>query len=332
MHGPTLRKMETGESEKLLAALEARRAMHSWATGLALLTSILLTAPQALHGVSASAQETPQVTVKTVRGPGAGKSAPAPKTSPAPAAPARSRVAASRSTYRRSGRTASGTISRRSRTASRPARTERVASETARTERAASAPTRRVRSRRLRTASTRTRRDSTRVAAAPRPGESAESLNLRAYRLQKQGRHREAEPLLREALRKRPDYAYAQYNLGWSLVRQGKAGEAVLYLKQTAKAQPQRREPLDKLAEAYERLGNRKQAEETRARARDLRKPRSGDRAAVPQMKTGDQAAVAPVAWRQSTDTREDAWLREKRELAAVPQPAGAPEPPEGGR
>lgn len=266
------------ETKKWLEALQpGRRAMHAWIGGLALLSAVVLTAPEAPLVVSAAAQETPKVTVRTLRGPGVQSR---PRSTPTRA---RSRVAATRSTYRRSKPAA--------------ASPKRVASKS------------------------RARMRSARAASTPRR-ETAESLNLRAYRLQKQGRHAEAEPLLREALRKRPEFPYAQYNLGWSLVSQGKPGEAILYLKKTSRAQPDRYEPLDKLAEAYERLGKKSDAERARAKAKALRKSRGKERAAG-----GERAkvAVAPVAWRQSTDHREDAWLRERRELAAVPAPA-APE------
>jgi len=147
-------------------------------------------------------------------------------------------------------------------------------------------------------------------------------LNSEAHRLQRQGRHQEAEPLLREALRKRPDYPYAEYNLGWSLVRQGKSRDAVLYLKKSSQAQPRRWEPLDKLADAYQQLGDRKKAEAARSRAQELKgtprrkKDHVGDRASGGEPEV--RSAVAPAAWQQSTDRREEAWFQERRELAPV--------------
>jgi Flp pilus assembly protein TadD len=100
---------------------------------------------------------------------------------------------------------------------------------------------------------------------------NASTLNLRAFRLQKQGRHAEAEPLLRRALQKRPDFPYAQFNLGTSLLAQGKAQEALEPLQRTAAAQPGRWEPQQKLAQAYERLGDTEKAQEAYARSRSLR-------------------------------------------------------------
>jgi predicted Zn-dependent protease len=103
-----------------------------------------------------------------------------------------------------------------------------------------------------------------------RAPETAASLNERAYRLQLRGRHREAEPLLRRALQLDPDYAHAQYNLGWCLVAQGKAREAVDWLLRTARRQPDRWEPYLRLAEAYEQLGQKARAAAAYARARLL--------------------------------------------------------------
>jgi predicted Zn-dependent protease len=124
-------------------------------------------------------------------------------------------------------------------------------------------------------------------APAPRPeqrsGESAMALNNRAYRLQRQGRHAEAEPLLRRALALDPDNAYAQYNLGWSLVAQGKAREALVPLQRTAALQPDRWEPQRRPAQTYEQLGQTKRAAAAYARARALGYGRrSAARAATP--------------------------------------------------
>jgi predicted Zn-dependent protease len=115
-----------------------------------------------------------------------------------------------------------------------------------------------------------------RHSASSEDHESAASLNARAYRLQRRGHHAEAEPLLRRALEKDPNHPYAQYNLGWSLVEQGKAKEAVAPLEKTASRQPNRWEPQQRLAEAYEKLGEQDKAQEAYARARSLRGGRSG--------------------------------------------------------
>jgi hypothetical protein len=159
------------------------------------------------------------------------------------------------------------------------------------------------------------------------------ALNGRAYRLQQQGRHREAEPLLRQALRKKPGYAYAQYNLGWSLVRQGRAREALDPLKRTSARQPRRWEPHARLAEAYERLGDHEKAAYHRSRSRSLRSGRSkraGDRASVapsPPVGPGAQPQVkvmlSDVAAMQSTDRLEAKYLelRQESRLATTAAP-----------
>ena len=161
--------------------------------------------------------------------------------------------------------------------------------------------------------------------------ESPDRLNNRAYRLQRQGRHAEAEPLLRQALKRNPRSAYAQYNMGWSLLSQGKPRQALGHLRRTAKQQPGRWEPHQRLAEAYERVGDREKAAEARARARALRSGRrrrrstTTDRTSLPTRAfptvaaaPAVQSSVAPVAWQQSTDRREEAWLRIKREGVAA--------------
>jgi Flp pilus assembly protein TadD len=107
-------------------------------------------------------------------------------------------------------------------------------------------------------------------AAAPPVGGGAVGLNNRAYRLQLQGRHAEAEPLLRRALALNPGYAYAQYNLGWSLLMQGRASEAVGWLLKTSARQPRRWEPVLRLAQAYEQMGRKEAALPLYARARAL--------------------------------------------------------------
>jgi predicted Zn-dependent protease len=109
------------------------------------------------------------------------------------------------------------------------------------------------------------------VPRSRRTRESASSLNLRAYWLQQRGQHRAAEPLLRRALALRPGYAYALYNLGWSLVEQGRPREALRPLQHTASLQPHRWEPQQRLAEAYAALGQREASAAAAARARLLR-------------------------------------------------------------
>jgi tetratricopeptide (TPR) repeat protein len=320
----------SGAEVHLPRALTAGRLrMPQWVSGLALLTAVIVAAPETVSLVAASAQELPKVSVRTVRGPGSEKkpsAAPKSTAAPKPSAAARSRaqVAGTRTTYRRSARHRSTFASARH----KPDVSPKIAAQpSAPAETAAAAEPRRLRRRHH----SRRREDApTQVASTDAIQGGAITLNSKAHRLQRQGHHDEAEPLLREALRKKPDYAYAQYNLGWSLVRQGKSKEAVLYLKRSSDAQPKRWEPLDKLAEAYEQMGQKQKAEETRQRVQELRgdrRHRSGRRrerekpAEEGAARTAKpvRSAVAPAAWQQSTDRREDAWFQEKREPLPAP-------------
>ena len=140
-----------------------------------------------------------------------------------------------------------------------------------------------------------------RPAGSPEGGGNAETLNSRAYRLQREGRHAEAEPLLREALRKHPNYAYAQDNLGWSLLEQGKARAAVGPLERTASAQPRRWEPQERLAQAYERLGMKDRAAAARARAAALRHG-SGRRASHRRVASADHPGLRHRSRRRHGD------------------------------
>ena len=72
-------------------------------------------------------------------------------------------------------------------------------------------------------------------------------------------------------MRRDPNRAYAQYNLGWSLLSQGKAREALGPLHRTAAQQPDRWEPQHRLAQAYARLGDAARARQAEERARYLR-------------------------------------------------------------
>src|SRR5258705_15526 len=68
----------------------------------------------------------------------------------------------------------------------------------------------------------------------------AATLNPPPSPRERPGRPGEAEPLLRKAVALDPGFAYAQYNLGWSLLEQGKAREALGPLRRTAAQQPDR--------------------------------------------------------------------------------------------
>lgn len=264
------------------ATRNLRSRPQDWIGGLVLLTAVLLTThPGSFSGVAYAQAQEPEIPKVTVR------PAPAPSTS----RPARQRRRPRRRTIRRA-----------------PAPPARITPAPAPKSPRAPVPQPAV-SRPATPRSTGSRTVRTR--------ESAFSLNNRAYRLQKQGRHADAEPLLRRALELDPSHAYARYNLGWCLLEQGKASEALPHLKITAAQQPGRWEPQQRLSEAYSRLGDRKRAAVAAEKARSLR----GDRrqgALKGGVPTGDTQPVEKLAggagpWRESTDRREDAWFQEVR-------------------
>jgi predicted Zn-dependent protease len=136
--------------------------------------------------------------------------------------------------------------------------------------------------------------------------------------LLKRGRFSEAEAPLRTAVRLRPSYGYALYNLGWCLLEQSRAREAIEPLRESAALQPGRWEPQQKLSEAYVQLGNHDLAFEARARARELRGATRGRRAQVRPKGPATQVAVRMMvgdsAWVGSTDRREARYLQERQE------------------
>jgi tetratricopeptide (TPR) repeat protein len=154
-----------------------------------------------------------------------------------------------------------------------------------------------------------------------RVGEGPVALNNRAYRMQRQGQHKAAEPLLRQALRQRPGYAYALYNLGWSLVEQGRAGEALPPLRKTAALQPERWEPHHRLSQAYRMLGQQENAQAAARRARELRYGRRVGSGARKSRRADSgpgrepRFAVSSAAWIGSTDRAEE----RLRALAGAP-------------
>lgn len=282
------------------------------------------------------AQDEPQVTVRTLptRKPASGK----PATNPAPV---RTKVAGERSTYRGSQsagstrrrpttriaaaphrktrstwRTADSNTPRRSTTARRAARTDTP--EPRMTQRSEETRSQTGERRRYAYSGTRRRRTSVSTSSSsPGRGGSASTLNNEGLRLIRRGRYAEAEGVLRRALTMRPSgltYPYALYNLGWSLLGQGKAQEAIEPLAKTAGLQPSRWEPQQRLAEAYDRLGRKDRAQAAYARARALRGGRgrstssgergyrrqgAGDPGAVRMMVT-DAAYVATYSRREA--------------------------------
>jgi len=76
------------------------------------------------------------------------------------------------------------------------------------------------------------------------------TLNDNGYSLMQQGNYAGALPLLQQAVQKLagvgpgdPYEGYANYNLGYTLFRLGRCGEAVPYLKRAEKLEPDRSEP-----------------------------------------------------------------------------------------
>ena len=104
----------------------------------------------------------------------------------------------------------------------------------------------------------------TTVATPPSPSPSASQrslngtqLNLAGYHRQQAGDYAGALPLLRQAVSKLrgsgvPDEAYANYNLGFTLLQLGRCSEAVPYLAVAKQLEPHRSEPKDALKAARE--------------------------------------------------------------------------------
>jgi len=237
-------------------------------------------------------------------------SAPAPRTAaPAP----RSRVAGERSVARQAdGPVEEGAALARPATRRRVRTTPRSTSTEPRIARRVSPATTQRADTPTRRATRVTRRQPTEAPVVASGG--AATLNSRAYQLQRQGRHREAEALLRQAVKRDPRHPYAQYNLGWSLVEQGKAREALDPLRRTASQQPGRWEPQERLAQAYRQLGDREKAAQAEARARALRSGRRA-RGSVRARVAGSRAV-----YRDQSDERP-VRRRVRRAAAARPRP-----------
>jgi tRNA A-37 threonylcarbamoyl transferase component Bud32 len=78
------------------------------------------------------------------------------------------------------------------------------------------------------------------------------ALNLAGYNKMQAGDYAGALPLLQQAVAKLrgvgfPNEAYANYNLGYTLLQLGRCGEAVPYLERAQQLEPQRHEPRDAL-------------------------------------------------------------------------------------
>jgi len=84
---------------------------------------------------------------------------------------------------------------------------------------------------------------------------SGSALNNAGYSKMQAGDYTGALPLLQQAVAKLsgvgyPDEAYANYNLGYTLLQLGRCAQAVPYLQLAAKLEPQRHEPKDALKSA----------------------------------------------------------------------------------
>ena len=84
---------------------------------------------------------------------------------------------------------------------------------------------------------------------------SGSALNDAGYSKMQAGDYTGALPLLQQAVAKLsgvgyPDEAYANYNLGYTLLQLGRCAQAVPYLQLAAKLEPQRHEPKDALKSA----------------------------------------------------------------------------------
>jgi len=84
---------------------------------------------------------------------------------------------------------------------------------------------------------------------------SGKALNDAGYSKQQAGDYAGALPLLQQAVAKLrgvgfPNEAYANYNLGYTLLQLGRCSEAVQYLERARQLEPDRREPREQLARA----------------------------------------------------------------------------------
>jgi len=95
-------------------------------------------------------------------------------------------------------------------------------------------------------------------AAPPAPSQaslSGPAANLAGYRKMQAGDYAGAVPLLQQAVEKLsgagyPLEAYANYNLGYTLLQLGQCNEAMPYLETAKQLEPQRHEPQDALKAA----------------------------------------------------------------------------------
>ena len=94
-------------------------------------------------------------------------------------------------------------------------------------------------------------------AAAVGPHGNGHSLNDQGYNLMRAHQYEQAVPILQRAVAalhgtgpSDPYEAYANYNLGYSLLQLGRCGDAIPYLKRADKLEPWRSEPRDAVKRA----------------------------------------------------------------------------------
>jgi serine/threonine-protein kinase len=94
-------------------------------------------------------------------------------------------------------------------------------------------------------------------AAPPSTGTSGHALNDQGYAKMREGDFAGAQPLLQQAVEKLrgvgpsdPYEGYANYNLGYTLLRLGRCGEAIPYLERARQLEPHRPEPRKALKDA----------------------------------------------------------------------------------
>jgi len=129
--------------------------------------------------------------------------------------------------------------------------------------------------------------------------EHPEAMNFIGYTWTVQGVHlKEAETLLRKALKARPDNPYILDSLGWNLFRNGRHQEALPFLEKAASLKGDEKTILEHLAQVYSRnrLNNRAQATLKQIELRDSMAQEQAIQAAAAQAalaERGDEHAAS---------------------------------------
>lgn len=124
------------------------------------------------------------------------------------------------------------------------------------------------------------------VAAEPDNAVAWNDLSFAQAHLMK---YSEAIVAAQKALKLRPNFIYAKYNLGWALLQTADWKAAKTYLEASEAAQPDRPEPLNALGEWYERAAELNKAAEYYRKAANL----------------GDKGAASRLAYVVNKDARE---------------------------